>query len=133
MDRKKFIQLATAAAVTGSLLTIINACKKTASGPTVDFTIDLAAATNAALKNSGGTLVQNNIIIINNAGTYVAVSDLCTHQGCAVNFSNSKKHLVCPCHGAEFGLDGSVVKGPASTPLQLYTTTLTGNSLRVYG
>jgi len=47
-------------------------------------------------------------------GVY-AVSITCTHLGCVVK--TDAKGFHCPCHGSQFGLDGSVVKGPAPTAL----------------
>jgi cytochrome b6-f complex iron-sulfur subunit len=47
-------------------------------------------------------------------GVY-AVSIVCTHLGCVVKTASGGFH--CPCHGSQFGADGSVVKGPAPKAL----------------
>jgi Rieske Fe-S protein len=52
----------------------------------------------------------------------VALSDVCTHQRCAVGYSASAMLLECPCHGSEFRLTGAVVRGPATRPLRSYPT-----------
>lgn len=44
-----------------------------------------------------------------------AMSMQCTHKGCTVGISGDQ--LLCPCHGARFTRDGSVVNGPATLPL----------------
>jgi Rieske Fe-S protein len=49
------------------------------------------------------------------AGTVVGLSAICTHQGCTVASDGGR--LLCPCHGSVFALDGSVVSGPAPSPL----------------
>jgi glycine/D-amino acid oxidase-like deaminating enzyme/nitrite reductase/ring-hydroxylating ferredoxin subunit len=51
------------------------------------------------------------------AGSYHAVSAICTHLGCQVAFNRAEKSWDCPCHGSRFALDGSVLDGPAITPL----------------
>jgi nitrite reductase/ring-hydroxylating ferredoxin subunit len=38
-----------------------------------------------------------------------ALSRICTHMACTLNFEQSDQMLVCPCHGAEFNLQGKSV------------------------
>ncbi len=51
-------------------------------------------------------------------GTFRAFSAICTHAGCTVQFEQAYEAFVCPCHGSVFdAADGSVVQGPAPSPL----------------
>jgi len=50
-------------------------------------------------------------------GTLHAVSPTCTHLGCTVAFNDAEASWDCPCHGSRFAPDGSVLTGPAVTPL----------------
>ena len=112
---------------------LLESCKKQSfSGPTnVNFTIDLSNAANAALKNVGGYLVQNSVIVIHASTGYIALSDVCTHQGCAVNYDPSSTHLICPCHGGTYDLTGAVLSGPPPDALNKYTVTQTGTILTI--
>jgi cytochrome b6-f complex iron-sulfur subunit len=56
-------------------------------------------------------------------GVY-AISNLCTHLGCIVK--PAQDGFTCPCHGSEFGRDGSVTKGPAPLPLPWLKVTASG-------
>jgi glycine/D-amino acid oxidase-like deaminating enzyme/nitrite reductase/ring-hydroxylating ferredoxin subunit len=51
-------------------------------------------------------------------GSVHAVSATCTHLGCLVEFNEVEETWECPCHGSRFTLDGEVLQGPATAPLE---------------
>jgi Rieske Fe-S protein len=51
-------------------------------------------------------------------GTLHAVSAVCTHMGCIVEWNPGDETWDCPCHGSRFGLDGHVIRGPAKRDLE---------------
>ena len=52
------------------------------------------------------------------SGTLHAVSLRCTHLGCLLRFNSAERSWDCPCHGSRFDVDGEVLEGPASHPLE---------------
>jgi len=62
-------------------------------------------------------------------GDFRAFSATCTHQGCPVS-SGSDGVIPCTCHGSQFSLeDGSVVQGPATSPLDAVEITVDGDAI----
>ena len=49
-------------------------------------------------------------------GKIMAFAPVCTHLGCAYHWDAGKADFLCPCHGSEFGVDGTVLPGPAPPP-----------------
>ncbi|WP_292931909.1 FAD-dependent oxidoreductase [Noviherbaspirillum sp.] len=46
------------------------------------------------------------------------LSPVCTHLKCVVHWNQAEHSWDCPCHGSRFAVDGTVLEGPALTPLQ---------------
>lgn len=77
--------------------------------------------------------------LINHHGQIRAVSRICTHMGCAVNFEGSEQHFVCPCHGAEFDMQGRFLSGyhgesysPALAPLPPINVRVNAGAVEVW-
>lgn len=51
-------------------------------------------------------------------GELLALAPTCTHMGCHVTWNNMEKTWDCPCHGARYGIDGTVLTGPADKDLE---------------
>ncbi len=49
-------------------------------------------------------------------GTVSALSTICPHSGCSINFGG-KETFGCPCHASSFALDGKPLSGPSPRPL----------------
>ena len=67
----------------------------------------------------GGTIYSDEQVVVTQPakGDFKCFSSICTHQGCPVQ-SVSNGTINCNCHGSRFSIeDGSVVQGPATSPL----------------
>jgi len=59
-----------------------------------------------------------------------ALSRICTHQGCAVDFDLAQNKLICPCHGAIYEtVEGNVLSGPTQRALKKITVKIDGNNV----
>ena len=139
MTRKEFIeQVGTGAALllVPACITGLGSCKKkkgdkeNTAPSKIDFTLDVSSG---ALANNCGSLVTDGIIVARtNTGNFIAVDAACTHAGTTINYVCSSNSFSCPNHGAKFDAGGNVIQGPATSSLKSYSTSLSGNSLRVF-
>jgi Rieske Fe-S protein len=86
----------------------------TGGGPTADV-----LTTTSDVPNGGGVVLDADGIVITqpSAGEFKGFTNICTHLGCPVS-NVSGGTINCLCHGSQFSIeDGSVVAGPAPSPL----------------
>lgn len=79
------------------------------TGPAAD-----TVAVNTAAKVSG------NYYIGRDSQGLFAVDVTCPHAGCATVLQAGSLTWVCPCHSSTFGFNGTLLQGPAATPLKRY-------------
>ncbi len=91
---------------------------------------DVLASTSDVPVGGGKILTDKKIVITQpHAGTFDAFTAVCTHQGCIVT-TVSGGTINCPCHGSKFSIaNGSVVNGPASSPLAPVSIKVQGTSI----
>ncbi|MFF6996503.1 Rieske (2Fe-2S) protein [Streptomyces sp. NPDC008313] len=90
-------------------------------------------AKTADIPEGGGKVFADQGVVVTqpSAGTFKAFSSKCTHRGCAVK-GISDGVINCPCHGSQFSAaDGSVKKGPATSPLAATRITVDGDSIKL--
>lgn len=145
MERKEFLRSLGAGAAFAVIFPCVQGCSKDDTPgvvkqvPTnVDFTIDLNSAEAAPLKNNGGFVLKNDVVVVRNLqGEYIAASQICSHQSYdQVRFINQEGGIFyCDVHGSRFEQDGSplnqVDDNPAK-PLKIFNVELSGDLLRVF-
>ncbi len=72
---------------------------------------------------------ERNVLVVATEAGVAAISLECTHLGCIV--SKDDGGFTCPCHGSRFGLDGSVVRGPAPKALPWFQVSRAANGTLV--
>ena len=132
---QKFLMGGTVLVVVPSVL---ESCSKDDSDPTQQgnnppssLEIDLSLPANSALNTQGNSKILSNVIIINMGSGFVALSSICTHEGCTVGYNSTSGNLECPCHGSVYAISGNVLTGPAPRALKKYTVSQTGTILTI--
>ena len=138
MERRDFLEKIGIGAAFVLTSSCFGACKKEDNAPTttVDFTVDLALAANAALTANGGFIIDatNKVVVARDtSGNYVAATQICSHEGkVQVSYNKAANNFKCSAHDATFSLTGTGTNANGSGGLTIYKTTLTGTKLRVF-
>ena len=74
-----------------------------------------------AIHSADGAIVRKGIAKLavsrDRNGALSECSAVCPHMGCIVSWNSTEQTWNCPCHGSRFDANGTVVNGPATTPL----------------
>ena len=68
-------------------------------------------------KGSVTLMPEHKTYIIHDEKGLYAMSAVCTHLGCTVNWVNNDLEYQCPCHGSVYNQEGTNIAGPAPRPL----------------
>ena len=60
-------------------------------------------------------------------GSLVALSAVCPHLGCIVQWEKERQDFLCPCHAGYFTPDGEVISGPPPRALAKIPFTVTND------
>ncbi len=74
---------------------------------------------------------KERTFIVRTDGGLLAISAICTHLHCIINWNEVLKKFECPCHGAKFNQNGEVLEGPPPRPLDLYKLQIVAGNLVV--
>jgi Rieske Fe-S protein len=92
-----------------------------------------ALASTSEIPVGGGKVFSAEKVVVTQptAGEFKAFSAVCTHMQCLVDKVASGT-IDCPCHGSEFSVkNGSVVSGPAPSPLPAQAIKVTGGKIKL--
>jgi glycine/D-amino acid oxidase-like deaminating enzyme/nitrite reductase/ring-hydroxylating ferredoxin subunit len=75
------------------------------------------------IRSGEGAVVRHGLkklaVYRDEAGKLSRRSAVCPHLGCIVHWNSLERTWDCPCHGSRFGVDGSVLNGPAVSGLDV--------------
>lgn len=65
------------------------------------------------------------------AENFTALSAVCTHMRCILDYDRDSETLLCPCHDGRFDLAGTVLYGPPPRALRNYRVTIRAGEIIV--
>jgi Rieske Fe-S protein len=71
------------------------------------------------------------LLLLTAEGEYHAVSAVCTHLGCTVQYRSDLHEIWCACHNGTYGLDGRNISGPPPRPLESFQVNVRANEIVV--
>jgi len=77
------------------------------------------------------TIPRAVYVLKKSSSDFVIFDSHCTHLGCPVTWNENAQYFLCPCHGAVFEKDGSVLTGPPPRPLNRYNWKVQNNELYI--
>jgi glycine/D-amino acid oxidase-like deaminating enzyme/nitrite reductase/ring-hydroxylating ferredoxin subunit len=87
-----------------------------------DRLLGLKARALDEIEEGQGGIVEHDgeqiAVVKRNGRIECAVSAVCTHMGCVVSWNPTDRTWDCPCHGSRYDVDGRVLSGPATAPLE---------------
>ena len=127
---------------------VITACTKAVSGssaPTSEPAVEdtqtqsqggevVIAQVSALVAGEGFNFTANDgtdaILFKTKDEKVYALSRICTHEGCSVDFDLAQNKLICPCHGATYEApDGNVISGPTQRNLKKINVKVDGDNV----
>lgn len=81
--------------------------------------------------NTGKVFAFNGekVLILNKDGEYHAMSAICTHLGCTVQWKSDEELVWCACHNARYDIEGKIISGPQPRPLAPYNLSVKDGNL----
>ena len=67
-------------------------------------------------------------LVKNDRGDVLALSPVCKHLGCTVNWAQDQEIFICPCHNAHYSKDGHNIT-IAPLPLDEYAVKVENGSI----
>jgi cytochrome b6-f complex iron-sulfur subunit len=71
------------------------------------------------------------LLLRTDAGEYKAMSAVCTHLSCTVQYKADSKQIWCACHNGFYDINGKNVSGPPPRPLEQFIVHVRGEEIFV--
>lgn len=136
-QRRRFLELLLGGGVFASLVSIIYPVWRYLIPPPVtDLGGDEVVASKVGdLKPKGSKIFRFGsrpaLLLMTAEGEYRALSAVCTHLSCTVQYRSDLEQIWCACHNGLYDLAGRNISGPPPRPLESYQVHVRGDEIVV--
>jgi Rieske Fe-S protein len=136
-ERRRFVEAFLGASVAASLVSFLYpVLRYLIPPPSTELSSDtiLAGKTGELKPNSGKVFrfgSRPGLLVLMSDGQYRALSAVCTHLGCTVQYRSDLHTIWCACHNGMYDLNGRNVSGPPPRPLETYDVFIKGDEIYV--
>lgn len=136
-DRRRFLDYLLGTSAVATLGAIVYPIFRFMSPPQVVESAEnsVVAAKLAELPiNSGKIFKFGNkpgILVRSASGEFKALSAVCTHLECIVQYRPDTKQIWCACHNGQYNLSGNNIGGPPPRPLEEFKVNVRGDDIVV--
>ena len=135
--RRRLVEILIGGGVLGSIASFVYPVLRYLVPPVVpDLGGDeVVAAKVGDLKPNGSKVFRFGsrpaLLLLASDGEYRAVSAVCTHLGCTVQYRSDLHEIWCACHNGLYSLDGRNISGPPPRPLESFDVHVRGGEIVV--
>jgi cytochrome b6-f complex iron-sulfur subunit len=135
--RRRLVELLLGGGLLGSIVAFVYPVLRYLIPPPVaDLGGDeVVAAKVGDLKPNGSKIFRFGtrpaLLVMTADGGYRALSAVCTHLSCTVQYRNDLREIWCACHNGLYDLNGRNISGPPPRPLDAFQVHLRGDEIVV--
>jgi len=136
-NRRSFLKYLLSTSVVGFLASVLYPIVSYLNPPKqneVEVSSVLAGKISDFEKDSGKIVRFGNkpvLVIRTEKDEFKALSAVCTHLDCTVQYKKEMGLIWCACHNGKYDLNGKNVSGPPPRPLDLYQVNKQGDNIFV--
>ncbi len=137
-SRRRFVDWLLGTSLGGLVLSVLYPFARylipPASAEAATASVTLAMAPEEVPPNSGQIFKfgsRPGIVLRTPTGELRALSAVCTHLACTVQYREDLAHIWCACHNGHYDLNGINIAGPPPRPLERYTVNVKGDRIVV--
>ena len=136
-NRRSFLKYLLSTSVVGFLASVLYPIVSYLNPPKqneVEVSSVLAGKISDFEKDSGKIIRFGNkpvLVILTEKDEFKAMSAVCTHLDCTVQYKKEMGLIWCACHNGKYDLNGKNVSGPPPRPLDMYQVNKQGDNIFV--